>query len=99
MDGKIKYEFSSTMWKYQSASGWFFVSLPKSISKEIRGHSKWQEEGWGRLKIEAQIENYKWDTAIWFDTKLETYLLPIKIKIRTTLKLEINKNLEITIWV
>ena len=99
MDGKIKYEFSSTMWKYQLAGGWFFVSLPKPISEEIRKHFKWQEEGWGRLKVEAQIGNYKWNTAIWFDTKLETYLLPIKADIRSKCKLEINKLLELTIWV
>ena len=99
MDGKIKYEFSSKMWKYPSPGGWFFVSLPKSISKEIRTHFKWQEEGWGRLKIKAQIGNYKWDTAIWFDTKLKTYLLPIKAEIRSKIKLETNKDIELTIWV
>ena len=99
MDGKIKYEFSSPMWKYASPGGWFFISVPKLISEEIRKHFKWQEEGWGRLKVRSQIENCKWDTAIWFDTKLETHLLPIKAEIRTKLKLEINKNLDITIWV
>lgn len=99
MDGKIKYEFSSTVWKHPSPGGWFFISLPKQISEEIRNHFKWQEEGWGRLKVEAQIGNYKWDTAIWFDTKLETYLLPIKAEIRSILKLEIKKNSEIRIWV
>ncbi len=99
MDGKIKYEFSTKMWKDASSGGWFFVSLPKMISKEIREHLKWQEEGWGRMKTLAQIGEFKWDTAIWFDSKTENYLLPIKAEIRKKSSLEINKKIEITIWV
>ena len=99
MDGKIKYEFSSSMWKHSSPGGWFFVSLPKSVSRDIRTHFKWQEEGWGRLKVQAQIGNHQWNTAIWFDTRLETYLLPIKSEIRTIAQLVIHKTLEMSIWV
>jgi len=59
-----------------------FISLPISVSTEIRANLKWQEEGWGRLKVSAKIGNSEWNTAIWFDTKKETYLLPIKAEIR-----------------
>ncbi len=99
MEGKIKYEFSTKLWKHASPGGWHFVSLPKTISKEIRAHLKWQEEGWGRMKALVAIKTFKWKTAIWFDTKRETYLLPVKSKIRTRLNLEINQNLDIQIWV
>lgn len=99
MNGKIKYEFSSKLWKYNSIGGWHFISLPKAVSKEIRNLLKWQEEGWGRMKAEAQINEIKWETAIWFDTKKETYLLPVKTKIRQQAKLETNKELKIALWV
>ena len=82
MKDKIKYEFSAKMWRDASPGGWYFVSLPKSMSKEIREHLQWQEEGWGRMKAFAQIGEIKWETAIWFDTKMETYLLPVKAEIR-----------------
>lgn len=99
MEGKIKFEFSTSMWKHSSPGGWFFVSLPKIISEEIREHLKWQEEGWGRMKTIAQISNVTWETAIWFDTAMGTYLLPVKTEIRRKLNLEINRKIEITIWI
>jgi hypothetical protein len=82
MNCKIKYEFVAKIWQHSGQSGWYFVSLPTEISIEIRENLKWQEEGWGRLKATAQIENSQWETAIWFDSKHNTYLLPIKAEIR-----------------
>lgn len=100
MTGKIKYQFTSSIWQYASPKGgWFFISLPQEISREIRENFKWQEEGWGRLKSAAKINSTEWETAIWFDTKLKTYLLPLKAEIRQKAKLEIDKKVNIIIWV
>ena len=99
MNGKIKYEFTATVWQHAGTGGWFFVSLPENISKEIREHLKWQEEGWGRLKAKAQIGQTKWETAIWFDSKHNTYLLPLKADIRKKEKLQINDTVQVAIWV
>ncbi len=99
MHGKIKYEFSAKIWQHPSAGGWHFISLPKELAKEIRDNLKWQEEGWGRLKTTAKIGNNKWETAIWFDTKMNTYLLPLKAEIREKENIEIGKNIEVIVWV
>nr|WP_321233778.1 DUF1905 domain-containing protein [uncultured Psychroserpens sp.] len=99
MNGKIEYEFFTKMWKHDSPGGWHFVSLPKNLSKEIRKNLGWQEEGWGRMKAIAEIKELRWETAIWFDTKMDSYVLPIKAEIRKKLSLEINKKIEIRIWV
>ena len=93
MQAKIQYNFSGKIWN----GGWFFVSLPKDISKEIRAHLKWQEEGWGRMKATAIIKEIEWDTAIWFDTKLDTYLLPLKADIRKKARLELNDTITLSI--
>ncbi|MCE2846985.1 MAG: DUF1905 domain-containing protein [Sphingobacteriales bacterium] len=82
MEGKIRYAFSATVWQHAATGGWYFVSLPTAMSAEIRQHLKWQEEGWGRIKAEAKIGKSQWQTAIWFDTKHQTYLLPLKAEIR-----------------
>jgi len=87
------------MWRYESTGSWYFVNLPEIISKEIRDNLKWQEEGWGRMKATAEYENLRWETAIWFDTKMNTYALPIKAEIRKKLNLQINTNIEMTIWI
>lgn len=99
MKGKIKYEFLSKMWKHDTPGGWHFVSLPEIISKEIRENLGWQEEGWGRMKATAGIKEHSWETAIWFDTKLNTYILPIKADIRKQTNLEINKEIEFVVWI
>ena len=81
----IKYEFTAKVWNYSSTAGtggWYIACLPKEMSKEIRENLKFLEEGWGRLKMTAKIGNTQWETAIWFDTKLNTYLLPLKAEIR-----------------
>lgn len=78
----LNYQFSATLWRYEGPAGWHFLSLPKSLSNEIRKNLGGEEEGWGRLKCNATIGGSEWKTAIWFDSKAKTYLLPVKAAIR-----------------
>jgi hypothetical protein len=93
----ITYEFTAPVWKHSATGGWYFVSLPIELSREIRQNIKWQEEGWGRMKAKAKNKEILWDTAIWYDTKLKTYILPLKAEIRQKEKIEIGKILDIEI--
>lgn len=98
----IKYEFSAKIWHYSSTGGmggWWIVCLPKEMAKEIRENLKFLEEGWGRLKIMAKVGNSQWQTAIWFDTKLDTYIFPLKAEIRKKEKLEADEDIEVAIWI
>jgi hypothetical protein len=95
----IRYTFTGQPWKHDGQAGWYFVSLPKELAREIRENLRWQEEGWGRLKATAQIGNSTWKTAIWFDTKMHTYLLPLKAEIRKKAFIAIGKSIEVTVWV
>ena len=101
MEG-IKYKFSARPFQYSTSAdmiGWTIVLLPKAISVEIRENFKWLEEGWGRMKITAKIGNSEWKTDIWFDTKQDTYLLPLKAVIRKKENIVLDKVVEITIYV
>jgi hypothetical protein len=97
--GKLMYEFKAKVWQHSATGGWFFVSVPDQVAIEIRSQIKWQEEGWGRLKARAKTKNTEWETALWFDTKLKTYLLPIKSTVRKKEGILTNDVLLITIWV
>ena len=99
MLGKISHQFEATLWKNNIKGAWYFVSLPKDVSLEIRTHNGWQEEGWGRLKATAGVGNSSWETAIWFDTKLAVYLLPIKLSIRKKENLTTNKKATFSILI
>lgn len=97
MNSKIKYEFSEPVWQHPSTGGWYFVSLPKDMSAEIRQNLRSEEEGWGRLKATAKIGTSEWQTAIWFDSKMNTYLLPLKAAIRKKENIEIGMILNVLI--
>ena len=97
MDRKIKYEFSEKVWQHSSPGGWYFISLPKEMSKEIRNMLRSEEEGWGRLKAIAKIGKTEWKTAIWFDSKNETYLLPLKAEVRRKENIEVEKQIDVAI--
>lgn len=99
MLGKIPYKFSAQTWQHAAPGGWYFVTLPLEVSTEIRTHFKWQEEGWGRLKVLAKIGSSEWETAIWFDTKRSSYLLPLKAVIRKKEGIEVNQTIQITLLV
>jgi hypothetical protein len=99
MKGKINFRFSAITWQYASPGGWFFVSLPLQVTKEIRENMKWMEEGWGRLKVIAKVDASTWETAIWFDTKHRTYILPLKAEIRKREKIEANQRINVVVYI
>jgi hypothetical protein len=99
MNVKIHYTFESLLWQHATPSGWYFISLPVEVAREIRENSKWQEEGWGRLKATARIGNSEWNTAIWYDTKHQTYLLPIKAAIRVKELLQVDMVVHTALWI
>lgn len=96
---EIHYEFIAKTWKFEGKGAWVFISLPESISNEIKYHFKALEEGWGRLSVQAKVGKTSWNTAIWFDSKSKTYLLPLKSKIRAieNIKLDTELDVELTI--
>lgn len=103
-DAGLWYAFSAKVFHYSSSpeiTGWTMVALPKELSVAIRNDFKGLEEGWGRMKVVAKIGNSEWQTAIWFDTKHETYLLPLKALIRKKEKIlpEMMVNVKISLGI
>lgn len=97
--GAIRYGFTAKPWQYQGKASWYFISLPLNLAKEIRQNLKWQQQGWGRMKATAKIGNSLWDTAIWYDSKLKTYLLPLKSEIRIKEKISVHCTIKTIVWI
>ena len=98
-DFKIQYQFKAIPWQYTGQGAWIFVSLPKKPSQEIRTAFKDAEQGWGRLTAIARVGNSEWKTAIWFDTKADTYLLPLKAEIRKKENVVIGKSVMVSVFI
>jgi hypothetical protein len=100
---QIEYKFTATFRRYKDDddSGWNFLFMPNELAKEVRANFKYREEGWGRMKVLAKIGSSEWKTSIWFDTKQNTYLLPVKAEIRKKekIEMEIGKEVDVTIWI
>ena len=96
----MDYSFTNEIWQYHGKGAWVFVSLPKAMAAEIRLANQGFEEGWGRLRVTAKIGELKWKTAIWYDTKLDTYLLPLKTEIRKkgNLAVEYCVTVHLSLW-
>ncbi len=95
----IKYQFTAQIWRYEGAGGWYFISLPPELSAEIRSLLRSEEEGWGRLKATAAIGQSEWKTAIWFDSKRGTYLLPLKSEVRKRENLREGQSPDVILWI
>lgn len=93
-----KYFFKSKVWKYKGKASWYFVTLPKKLSISIRKSQGLSEEGWGRLKTTAQVGQLKWSTAIWYDTKASSYLLPLKSEIRKKENIKADASIEVELF-
>jgi hypothetical protein len=96
---KLQYRFSAKPWKYEGPAGWYFVSLPLKLSREIRNTFISEEAGWGRLPAIARTGNSEWKTAIWFDTKWNTYLLPLKAEIRKKENISAGKTIQVDVFI
>ena len=92
-----KYVFKARVWKYEGPAGWYFVTLPRRLSNTIRKAHGWSEEGWGRLKADASTKECKWQTAIWFDSKARSYLLPIKASVRKAADISDGSSISVTL--
>lgn len=102
-DGSVEYSFTATFRQHneETGDGWCFLFMPKELAKEIRANFKWREEGWGRMKVTVKIGESIWKTSVWFDTKHDTYLLPVKAAIRKKekLEMEVGKEVATIIWI
>jgi hypothetical protein len=78
---KSVYRFKTKLWKYQGDAAWYFVSLPKKESLDIKAMQKGARRGFGSIRVTVTIGKTTWQTSI-FPTKQGPYLLPIKASVR-----------------
>ena len=84
---------------YPGAAAWYFVTLPKSIAREIdfeHGHHK---AGFGSLRVSVVIGKTKWQTSIFTDTKSNSYMLPLKSAIRKAESIDFGDSVQINLEV
>lgn len=78
----MRFEFDGVVFRWAANPAFFLVSLPKEASVEIREISEGLTNGFGSLKVEAQIGSVIWRTSIFPDSKTGVFDLPLKAEVR-----------------
>ena len=82
MKGKT-YTIRVKVWLYPGDTAvWYFVTVPKKESTAIKILYKASTRGWGSLPVAVTLGKTVWETSIFPDGKMGTYLLPLKKEVR-----------------
>jgi hypothetical protein len=83
---ELNFNFTEQCWRWQAEkTSWFFVTVPKNHSEEIRfftDHQFAKRRGWGAVRVDVVIGSSAWQTSIFPSKDLNAYLLPIKLAVR-----------------
>ena len=77
----LKLQFIAPLWVYSGPTAWHFITLPQEDAEQIKFFVK-TPNGFGSVRVRAQIGESVWKTSIFPDRSSNSYLLPIKAEIR-----------------
>lgn len=84
---RVTYSLRGKLWRYSGQAAWFFITLPKGPAKEVRGLFEGLARG-ASLPAVVTVGGTTWTTAIFWDKKAGSYLLPVKADVRKAESLE-----------
>lgn len=80
---KRTYKISEKVWVYPGDfANWHFVTLTKKYGAEIKEKFGVHAKGFGSIPVTVTIGNTTWNTSIFPDKRVGSYLLPLKAKVR-----------------
>lgn len=78
----MQYKLEGEVWVYPGAAAWHFVSVEKSVAREVRELFAHRTRGFGSIRVIVRVGGTQWKTSIFPDSKSGTYLLPLKSEVR-----------------
>lgn len=67
--------FVATLIRYPGKGGWTFAPIPKTLAPPAT-------RPWGRTPVRAVVDGVSWETSVWRDTKTDSVLLAVPVRIR-----------------
>lgn len=82
------FDIETRLWRWQSetATAWFFLTLPDDVAKEIQFFRPKRGPGFGSIRVEVTIGETVWRTSLFPDKTSGSYLLPVKAAVRKSEK-------------
>ena len=78
---------------WRGPSPFHFVSIPKKESEQIKSLSRQLTYGWGVIPVKGRIGATTFSTSLF--PKGDSYLIPIKVAVRTAERLEIGDSVTV----
>ena len=75
------YEFSGELWEWGGKATWVFVTLPPELADEIEDRVP-LKGGFGSVKVHVRIGETEWNTSLFPNKSIGSYVLPIKRAVR-----------------
>ncbi len=92
-----KYQITAKVWLYNGKGAWYFITLPKDESKQIKFFAGHTGSAFGSIRVTTTIGRTSWKTSIFTDNKAGAYLLPIKAEIRKKEKIKEGDTIAVTL--
>lgn len=93
----VRVHFRAELRRWQSESAWHFITVPKSVSRDIRLLSQGQRNAFSSLRVIAKIGETEWRTSVFADTKSDAFLLPVKADVRRRQKIGHGDKVSVTL--
>jgi hypothetical protein len=81
------YEFAAALWRWSGNAAWHFVTLPFDQADEIDELTLGRQRGFGSVRVRVTVGSTTWETSVFPDTKVASYVLPVKKPVRVAERL------------
>lgn len=78
----VTFTFTATMWTTAGDAAWHMATLPEDLADEIEARYAGPRRGFGAVRVRATVGVSSWETSIFPDHRLESYVLPFKRTVR-----------------
>ncbi len=92
-----RFAFTAKLWRHSGAAAWHFVTLPNDVSAQMRALTRGLRNAFGSLRVIASIGGATWRTSLFFDTKADAFLLPVKAEVRRKERIGNGDDIEVTV--
>lgn len=92
-------KFKAKVWMWEGKAAWHFVSLPKTLSQNLKKSFGGLTAGFGSLPVTVKVGETSWKTSIFPDSKSGCFLLPIKASVRKAEKITTGKTISFVLRV
>jgi len=74
--------FTARLWEYDGQGAWHFVTVPRRESGELRAWTEGRRKVGGTARVAVRVGASRWQTSVFWDTKRQAFLLPVKAAMR-----------------